>query len=73
MGVIDVSDDEHPSKRQCPTAIDDDLSLLKGEIGGIKDSIQGIAAQAREDMQKINRKLDELLCKVQRTTVILSQ
>ncbi|KAI0246703.1 hypothetical protein BJV78DRAFT_1286154 [Lactifluus subvellereus] len=64
LGVIDVSN-KPPFKRWCLTFIDeDDLSWLKGDIGGIKERLQEVAAQAREDRQETKSMLEELLCGV---------
>jgi hypothetical protein len=59
--VLDISEDR-PLKRQCLTFIDeDDMQWLQSEIQGIRECMQDIADQVREDRQDIDVKLEEIL------------
>ena len=61
MEVLDLTDD-HPLKRKCLTFIDeDDMVWLKGEIGGIKESMREIAEAVEQLREHVDNKLEELL------------
>lgn len=61
MEVLDLTDDR-PLKRKCLTFIDeDDMVWLKGEIGGIKESMREIAEAVEQLREHVDNKLEELL------------
>jgi hypothetical protein len=59
--------DERPSKKQCLAFRNkDDMKWLQNEITGVKENLEKMAAEAREDRLVINSTLQELLHKIQR-------
>ncbi|KAF8961301.1 hypothetical protein BDZ97DRAFT_1921379 [Flammula alnicola] len=64
-GIQDVVDERPLKKQRLAFRDEDDMRWVQHEITGVKESLEKIAAEAREDRQDINRTLQELLHEIQ--------
>lgn len=64
-GILDVVDDR-TSKKQCMGPHEDDKFCVRYEIAGVVESLDRMAAEAREDRQKIAKMLKEVLDEIRR-------
>jgi len=67
-GSAEDADDEHPLKRLHLSLRDEvDMTWVQDEINGVRECLERIATEAREDREEINRSLQELLDEVRQT------
>jgi hypothetical protein len=68
-GSADDADDERPLKRPRLSLRDEvDMTWVQDEINGVRESLERIATEAREDREEINSTLQELLDEVRQKT-----
>ena len=65
-GSTEDTDDEGPLKRPCLSLRDEvNMTWVQDEINDVRESLERIATEAREDREEINSTLQELLNEVQ--------
>jgi len=63
------ANDECPSKRPCLFLYNEvDMTWVQDEINDVRESLERIATEAREDREEINSILQKLLDEVQQKT-----
>ena len=64
-GSAEDADDERPLKRLRLSLHDEvDMTWVQDEINGVRECLERIATEAREDREEINRSLQELVDEV---------